>query len=119
MRHSQAQLCHTLEDVMFCFDCIGELRALRATRGEKGQGRLLPLEGILDVRDVAMRAGKGGVMEVADVRRLVQTLPLLLNLSAALSQLEVAKMCPTLQRLLWHVSHQLPDCQHPKCLQLL
>jgi hypothetical protein len=98
MRDTQGQLCATVADVMFCFDCIGELRALRATSKDKGNGGLLPLEGILDVRDVANRAGKGGVMEVPDVRRLVQTLPLLLLLSDALSQPAVKEMCPTLQQ---------------------
>jgi hypothetical protein len=98
MRDTQGQLCATVTDVLFCFDCIGELRALRATSKDKGNEGLLPLEGILDVRDVANRAGKGGVMEVPDVRRLVQTLPLLLLLSDALSQPAVKEMCPTLHQ---------------------
>jgi hypothetical protein len=81
MRDSNKQLCHAVSDVRNSFDCIGELRALRMSLGARaltsmreqtptdsgiprqahGSREVLPLDGILDVRQVSARAAKGGV----------------------------------------------------------
>ena len=86
MCDSDKQLCHTVSDVRDSFDCIGELRALRMSLGARGRismreqaatdscsdwrggisrqahgsREVLPLDGILDVRQVSARAAKGG-----------------------------------------------------------
>jgi hypothetical protein len=124
MRDSGSQVCQNVTDVMFVYNCIGELRSLRASRVSLGtvnawdtrefpaqnSGRqrgevdsradeLLPLEGILDVSSIASRAAKGGVLEVPDVQRLCQTLPLLLLLGNALAHPAVDRLCPTIKHL--------------------
>ena len=124
MRDSGSQVCQNVADVMFVYNCIGELRSLRASRVSLGtvnawdttelpaqnSGRkrgevdsradeVLPLEGILDVSSISSRAAKGGVFEVPDVQRLCQTLPLLLLLGNALAHPAVDRLCPTIKHL--------------------
>ena len=65
-----------------------------ADAGGGGQG-LLPLVGILDVREAACRAEKGGVLALSEVRQLVHTLPVLLALRDFLAHPSVLQLCPT------------------------
>jgi hypothetical protein len=94
MQNATAQTCHSVQDVLFAHDCIGELAVLRTRREALGVTLLveqlrrdgaaatswksadfqcaIPLDGILDVTHTSTRATRGGVMEQSDVRRLVQ-----------------------------------------------
>jgi hypothetical protein len=113
----RSQVCQNVADVMFAHDCIGELRSLRASRLALGVGAawgdvsgagLMPLEGILDVSEVAARTAKGGVLEVSDVQRLLQTLPVMLLLADFLSHPTACNTCPTIHRLVEILKRQLP-----------